>query len=219
MTFNTGNPLEILLVMLGIAMIPFAVVMLTSFAKVIIVFGLVRTALGLQSSPPNMVLNGMAIILSVYVMFPVLADTYYLAEKVNLTNVTLSTASTAIDTIKEPIERFLNNNSKVGIQKFFVVTAKRIWPPKYSTTVSRSDFVILVPSFLVSELTAAFQIGFVLYLPFIIIDLVISNILMALGMMMLSPTTISLPFKLLLFCFVDGWTRLMDGLILTYRVS
>ena len=219
MTFNTGNPLEILLVMVGIAMVPFVAVMVTSFAKVIVVFSLVRTALGLQSSPPNMVLNGMAIILSAYVMFPVLSDTYSLAEKINLPNVTLSTVSSAFNVIKEPIQTFLNNNSKVSIQKFFVVTAKRIWPPKYSATVSKTDFIILVPSFLVSELTAAFQIGFVLYLPFIIIDLVISNILMALGMMMLSPTTISLPFKLLLFCFVDGWTRLMDGLILTYRIS
>ncbi|MFI0348371.1 MAG: type III secretion system export apparatus subunit SctR [Chthoniobacterales bacterium] len=219
MTLNTGNPLELILVLMGMAMLPFITVMVTSFAKVIVVFSLVRTSLGLQSSPPNMVLNGMALILSVYVMFPVLSDTYRLAEQTNLSNITLSSAVPILNTIKEPIQTFLNNNSKPSIQKFFVVTAKRIWPPKYGATVSKTDMVILLPSFLVSELTAAFQIGFILYLPFIIIDLVISNILMALGMMMLSPTTISLPFKLLLFCFVDGWTRLMDGLIMTYRIS
>ncbi len=218
MTFNIGNPVELILVLVSVVMLPFVAVMVTSFAKVILVFSLVRTSLGLQSSPPNMVLNGMALILSMYVMFPVLSDTYALAEKVNISNVTLSTFIPTINTIKEPIQTFLNNNSKIAVQKFFVVTARRIWPPKYSATVSRSDFIILVPSFLVSELTAAFQIGFILYLPFIIIDLVISNILMALGMMMLSPTTISLPFKLLLFCFVDGWTRLMEGLIMTYRI-
>jgi type III secretion protein R len=149
----------------------------------------------------------------------VLADTYHLSEKLNISNVTISSIGPMMNSIKEPIETFLNNNSKMSVQKFFVVTAKRIWPPKYASTVSKTDFIILVPSFLISELTAAFQIGFILYLPFIIIDLVISNILMALGMMMLSPTTISLPFKLLLFCFVDGWTRLMDGLIMTYRIS
>lgn len=218
MTFSIGNPVELILILVSVVMLPFVAVMVTSFAKVILVFSLVRTSLGLQSSPPNMVLNGMALILSMYVMFPVLSDTYALAEKVNISNVTLSTFLPTINTIKEPIQTFLNNNSKIAVQKFFVVTARRIWPPKYSATVSRSDFIILVPSFLVSELTAAFQIGFILYLPFIIIDLVISNILMALGMMMLSPTTISLPFKLLLFCFVDGWTRLMEGLIMTYHI-
>jgi type III secretion protein R len=219
MNFNLGNPLELILVLCTVAMLPFLAVMVTSFAKVIVVFSLVRTALGLQSSPPNMVLNGMAIILSIYVMFPVLSDTYHLSEKLNISNVTISSIGPMMNSIKEPIETFLNNNSKMSVQKFFVVTAKRIWPPKYASTVSKTDFIILVPSFLISELTAAFQIGFILYLPFIIIDLVISNILMALGMMMLSPTTISLPFKLLLFCFVDGWTRLMDGLIMTYRIS
>lgn len=217
-SFNIGNPIEILLILLCVVMLPFVAVMVTSFAKVIVVFSLVRTSLGLQSSPPNMVLNGMAIILSIYVMFPVLSDTYTLAEKTNLNNISLSNIVPTINTLKEPIQTFLNNNSKIGVQKFFVTTARRIWPPKYSATISRSDFIILIPSFLVSELTAAFQIGFILYLPFIIIDLVISNILMALGMMMLSPTTISLPFKLLLFCFVDGWTRLMEGLIMTYRI-
>lgn len=219
MNFNTGNPLELILILMGVVMLPFAVVMVTSFAKVIVVFSLVRTSLGLQSSPPNMVLNGMALILSAYIMFPVLSDTYRLAEQVNISNITISTVIPSLNTIKEPIQTFLNNNSKASIQKFFVVTAKRIWPPKYSSTVTKTDMMILLPSFLVSELTAAFQIGFILYLPFIIIDLVISNILMALGMMMLSPTTISLPFKLLLFCFVDGWTRLMDGLIMTYRIN
>jgi type III secretion protein R len=219
MNLNIGNPLELILVLGAVAMLPFIVVMVTSFAKVIVVFSLVRTALGLQSSPPNMVLNGMAIILSIYVMFPVLSDTYKLSEKLNISNVTIASIAPMMNSIKEPIETFLSNNSKVSIQKFFSVTAKRIWPPKYGSTVSQKDFIILVPSFLVSELTAAFQIGFILYLPFIIIDLVISNILMALGMMMLSPTTISLPFKLLLFCFVDGWTRIMDGLIMTYRIS
>ena len=219
MHLNTGNPLELILVLIGITVIPFIVVLMSSFTKVIVVLSLVRTGLGLQSSPPNMVLNGMAIILSIYVMFPVLSDTYNLAEKANIQNMTLSTVMPMINSIKEPIQTFLNNNTKASVQKFFVVTAKRIWPPKYGDAVCKTDFVILVPSFLVSELTAAFQIGFILYLPFIIIDLVISNILMALGMMMLSPTTISLPFKLLLFCFVDGWTRLMDGLIMTYHIS
>ena len=218
MTLNTGNPLELILILVAVAALPLLAVMATSFAKVITVFSLVRTALGLQSSPPNMVLNGMAIILSVYVMFPVLADTYQLTEKVNFNNISIATLGTTMDSIKTPIQSFLESNSKPVIQNFFVITAKHLWPPKYSEAMTKKDLIILVPSFLVSELTAAFQIGFILYLPFIVIDLIISNILMALGMMMLSPTTISLPFKLLLFCFVDGWTRLMGGLISTYHM-
>ena len=163
MHINTGNPLELILVLMGVALLPFIVVLMTSFTKVIVIFSLVRTGLGLQSSPPNIVLNGLALILSFYVMFPVLSDTYQLAEKANIQNVTISTLASVADSIKEPIQTFLNNNTRVSTQKFFVVTAKRIWPPKYASTVSKTDFIILIPSFLVSELTAAFQIGFIIY--------------------------------------------------------
>jgi type III secretion protein R len=112
---------------------------------------------------------------------------------------------------------FLIKHSSEHERNFFVQTTKKIWPKKYADKVSRDNLLILVPAFLVSELTSAFQIGFLLYLPFIIIDLIISNILISMGMIMVSPIIISLPFKVLLFVLVDGWVRLVHGLILSYQ--
>ncbi len=108
-------------------------------------------------------------------------------------------------------------NSKPEQREFFMSTARRIWPPEFSAGIKEDDLLIVTPAFMVSELTAGFEIGFLLYLPFIVIDLVISNILMAMGMMMVSPVTISLPLKLFLFVMVDGWSRLLHGLVQTFR--
>ena len=116
------------------------------------------------------------------------------------------------------MRKFLMANSKVDQRDFFVGQAKRIWPQKMADTVRHDDLLILVPAFVVTELTAAFEIGFLLFLAFIVIDLVVSNILMAMGMMMVSPATITLPLKLFLFVMVDGWSRLLHGLVLTYRL-
>jgi type III secretion protein R len=110
----------------------------------------------------------------------------------------------------------MERNSRIEQRDFFVRTARRMWGPEMSADVKPNDFLVLMPAFLVSELTAAFQIGFLLYLPFVVIDLIVSNILLAMGMMMVSPVTISLPLKLFLFVAVDGWTRLIHGLVLTY---
>ena len=124
------------------------------------------------------------------------------------------------DAVKDsftPFEDFLLKHSNEQERNFFVQTTKKIWPKKYSDKISNRNLLILIPSFLVSELTSAFQIGFLLYLPFIIIDLIISNILISMGMIMVSPIVISLPFKVLLFVLVDGWVRLIHGLILSYQ--
>jgi type III secretion protein R len=116
----------------------------------------------------------------------------------------------------EPIREFLVKNSKPQQREFFLATAKKLWPPDLANDSNKNDLLIVTPAFVVSELTAAFEIGFLLFLPFIVIDLVVSNILMAMGMMMVSPVTISLPLKLFLFVMVDGWSRLIHGLISTY---
>jgi type III secretion protein R len=107
-------------------------------------------------------------------------------------------------------------NSKPEQRRFFLSTAKKLWPPELADEATDRDLLIVTPAFVVSELTAAFEIGFLLFLPFVVIDLVISNILMAMGMMMVSPVTISLPLKLFLFVMVDGWSRLIHGLVSTY---
>ena len=117
---------------------------------------------------------------------------------------------------KEPLRKFLIQHSNDAERAFFLRSAQRLLPPASRNEIGVNDFIVVVPAFTVSELTAAFQIGFLIYLPFLIIDLVVSNILLALGMMMMSPTTVSLPFKLLLFVLIDGWAKLVHGLVLTY---
>nr|WP_277928899.1 EscR/YscR/HrcR family type III secretion system export apparatus protein [Luteimonas aquatica] len=117
---------------------------------------------------------------------------------------------------KEPLRGFLLKHSHDAERAFFLQSAQRLLPPARRNDITANDFIVIIPAFTVSELTAAFQIGFLIFLPFLIIDLVVSNILLALGMMMLSPTTVSLPFKLLLFVLIDGWAKLVHGLVLTY---
>ncbi len=123
-----------------------------------------------------------------------------------------------IEAGKEPLRGFLIKHSSDGERAFFLRSAQRLLPPERRAALHVDDFIVVIPAFTVSELTAAFQIGFLIFLPFLVIDLVVSNILLALGMMMLSPTTVSLPFKLLLFVLIDGWAKLVHGLVLTYSI-
>ena len=214
-TFTPGSALAVVIA-LGIA--PFFAVMVTSFTKIVVVLSLLRNALGLQQVPPNIVLNGLALVLTLYVMQPVGVR---MAEAVSagagITSVPTQTESmlSAVNLAKEPLRDFLIKHSRPNERAFFLRTAQRVDPTR-STTMADRDFVIVVPAFVVNELSVAFQIGFLIFLPFLVIDLVISNILLAMGMMMLSPTTISLPFKLLLFVLVDGWVKLAHGLVLSY---
>ncbi|WP_435594104.1 EscR/YscR/HrcR family type III secretion system export apparatus protein [Proluteimonas luteida] len=126
---------------------------------------------------------------------------------------------TMMDAGKEPLRTFLIQHSSDAERAFFLRSVQRMLPPERRGAMTPDDFIVIVPAFTVSELTAAFQIGFLIFLPFLIIDLVVANILLALGMMMLSPTTVSLPFKLLLFVLIDGWAKLVHGLVLTYGVT
>jgi len=218
MNFNVSNPLELLVVLAGLAMLPFLAVMVTSFTKIIVVLGLLRNALGLQTTPPNIVLNGIAIILSAYIMHPVIVETGAVMQDIDFDQIDLENAPVMLETVAEPINRFLKDNSTPEARQFFLKSARKLWPPELVEGASEEDFVILLPAFVVTEISAAFQIGFIIYMPFIIIDLVVSNILMALGIIMIAPTSISLPFKLLLFVLVNGWERLLDGLMLTYTL-
>jgi type III secretion protein R len=214
---SSTSPGLVLALVIGLALAPFVAVMVTSFTKIIVVLSLLRSALGLQQTPPNVVLNGLAIILSFYVMHPValqVADAVNKNGAVQLNDV--NKLAGLVDVAKEPIRAFLVKHTTPHERNFFLRTARSSLPPEQRDRVADKDFVVLVPAFTVSELTEAFKIGFMVFLPFLIIDMVISNILMAMGMMMLSPTTISLPFKLLLFVLLDGWSKLVHNLVLTY---
>jgi type III secretion protein R len=216
MDLTQFTPSSALVTVVVLALVPFVGVMVTSFTKIIVVLSLLRNALGLQQVPPNVVLNGMALVLTIYVMYPVGLE---MSARIGpMENIGSSTKSlmAASDAAKEPLRDFLIKHSSPRERSFFLKTAQRGLKPEQAAQMSERDFVVVVPAFVVSELATAFQIGFLIFLPFLVIDLVISNILMAMGMMMLSPTTVSLPFKLLLFVLVDGWVKLSHGLVLSY---
>lgn len=206
-----------LIIVMGIlGLAPFIAVMVTSFIKMSVVMSLVRNALGTMQTPPNMVTNGLAIILTIYVMAPV---GHEIGKVMDREKVSLENAASLIKNagkLVDPLRKFMVRHSHPKERAFFMKSAQKIWPKELSANVKETDLLVLVPAFTVSELTSAFIIGFFIYLPFIVIDLVVSNVLMAMGMMMVSPMTISLPIKLLLFVLVDGWARLTHSLILSY---
>jgi len=203
-------------------MIPYVAVMVTAFTKLVIVFSLLRNALGLQQTPPNVVLNGLAIILSLYVMYPVgiqmsdVGKTYIESHSQESDDLDATSLLQAAVAAKQPLQDFLTSHTEEAERAFFLQTARKLLPEEKRHTISENDLAVVIPAFTVSELSRAFQIGFLIFLPFLVIDLIVSNLLQALGMMMLSPTTISLPFKLLLFVLIDGWSKLIHGLVLTY---
>lgn len=213
---TTLDPITLALLLALLALVPIIVVTTTSFMKIVIVMNLVRNALGVQQIPPNIALYGMALILTAFIMAPIGNRIY---DNTMDSSKPLKSVAAFIDTVRtnaEPLRGFMERNSKQEQRDMFVRTAQKLWGPELSANVKGTDFLIIVPAFMVSEMTSAFQIGFLLFLPFIVIDLIISNILLAMGMMMVSPVTISLPLKLFLFVSVDGWSRLINGLILTY---
>jgi type III secretion protein R len=216
MQINFSDPLALVAVLVALSLAPFLLIMVTSFVKIVVVLQLLRNALGIQQVPPNLVLNGMAMLLSIYIMAPVAQKTYERLEKVERPPRSVREASAIGKDAIEPLRGFLLRHASVRERRFFHRSASQLWSKEEAAGLTDDSLLVLLPAFMVSELTSAFKIGFLIYLPFIVIDLIISNILMAMGMMMVSPTTISLPFKLLLFVLIDGWTRLVHGLLLTY---
>ena len=211
------NPLYFIVGMALLGLAPFFLMMVTSYVKIVVVTSLVRNALGVQQVPPAMVMNGLAIILSLFIMAPMMS-TMDIAEKLQISaEPSPKEVIGIVDKLSPPLRKFLSDNTEDGVLRAFMSTAKRIWPKEQHDQISKDNMLILVPAFTISELTKAFQVGFLLYLPFIAIDLIISNILLAMGMMMVSPMTISLPFKLLLFVTLDGWLKISQGLLLSYK--
>src|SRR3990167_9791548 len=226
-TSGSENPSMVtkLAVLAGLSLLPFAIMLLTSYMKIVVVLSLLRNALGVQQTPPNQVLNGIALLITIYVMFPTGLKMYSASQDVIMANPPqelMSSASaayvvTVVDKAKEPLREFLERNCSPKHVKQFYALAYRIFPEPFKTALKGRDFIVLIPSFITSQLKSAFEIGVLIYLPFFVIDLVVSNILLAMGMMMLSPLTIALPIKLLLLVMIDGWTILIQGLALSFR--
>lgn len=221
-TQGGSNPLGLIVLMAALALLPFLLIMVTSFVKVAVVLSLLRTAIGAQQVPPNQVITGLAIILSVYIMAPVGMQTYDIVEPViaqmesqEQTPDYSTFASIAADA-SQPIKGFLLKHADESERLLLYELALQLRTEAQQKTLEADDLIVATPAFVLTELKEAFIIGFLLFVPFLIVDLVVANILLSLGMHMLSPTTVSLPFKLLLFVLVDGWYLVVKGLILGY---
>ena len=210
------DPISLALALALMALIPTLVIVSTCFLKISIVISLMRNALGVQQIPPNIAIYGLSLIITVYVMAPVGQNIYeQVAAQPEITRSIEKTFS-AVLRGAEPLREFMVKHSDRDQRDFFMKSARDLWTPGMAAKLQETDFIVLLPAFMVTELTEAFKIGFLLFLPFVVIDLIVSNILLAMGMMMVSPVMISMPLKLFLFVMVDGWTRLIRGLIHTY---
>jgi type III secretion protein R len=219
-----SRPLVLILVMAALSLLPFALLMVTSFVRISVVLSILRSAIGTPSVPPTQVLTGLALVLTIAVMAPT-AQRMYEAMKPALGTAagadvaageTLAALGTAADRGKEPLREFILKHTDARDRASFLAVTLKMRPPADRAGVSDRDFGVIVPAFVTSELRRAFQIGFLLFVPFLVVDMVIANLLLALGMHMLSPTTVSLPFKLLLFVVADGWTLVIRGLLQSY---
>lgn len=205
------NSIQLIVALALISLVPFFLVSVTSFLRIVIVFTLARTAIGTQQVPPNAVIVGLALFMTVFIMSPVW-------EEVNKNAITpynqgKISQMKAFEIGIKPLQKFMIRQTREKDLMLFVQFSK-IKTPKSAEEV---PLYVLIPSFMISELKTAFQIGFLLFIPFIMIDLIVSNILLSLGMFMLSPVMVSLPFKILLFVLVDGWNLITRGLLLSFK--
>lgn len=218
MPLKIPDPAYVAGLILILGMVPFFAVLATSYTKIVIVFGLMRMALGTQQVPPNLVMNAMAIVLTCFVMAPVGSEiATIVGPKLAGPEQRFEDLVKAANAASAPIRTFLIKHTREREKRLFLKTAQDIWPRDYAAKAQPDDLLILLPSFTLSEVTRAFVIGFILYVAFTVVDLLVSAVLLAMGMSMVSPLTISIPFKLLLFVAVDGWSRLIQGLLIDYR--
>jgi flagellar biosynthetic protein FliP len=202
--------LRIVMMLTVLSLAPAILIMMTSFTRIVVVLGFVRQALGTQQTPPNQLIVGLALFLSLFVMAPTWkaistnAFEPYMAEKID--------QKTAFDRAEAPIRDFMFNQTREKDLELFLSLSKEAKPQNRAAVPT----YVLIPSFVISELKTAFQIGFMIYLPFLVLDMVVASVLMAMGMMMLPPVVISLPFKLLLFVLVDGWELVVGSLVKSF---
>ena len=204
--------IQVLLMMTALSMLPAALILMTSFTRIVIVLSILRQALGTAQTPSNQILIGLALFLTFFIMGPVLSEVYetalqpYLADEI--------TVQAAIDKAQVPVREFMLAQTRDDDLALFA----RISGQESFEQESDVPFTLLMPAFATSELKTAFQIGFLLFIPFLVIDLVVASVLMSMGMMMLSPLIISLPFKIMLFVLIDGWALVLGTLATSFYV-
>jgi len=204
--------IQVLLLMTALSMLPAALILMTSFTRIVIVLSILRQALGTAQTPSNQVLIGLALFLTLFIMGPVLSEVYetalqpYLADQIS--------AQAALEAAQLPVREFMLAQTRDDDLALFA----RISGQEQFQNEADVPFTLLMPAFATSELKTAFQIGFLLFIPFLVIDLVVASVLMSMGMMMLSPLIISLPFKIMLFVLVDGWALVLGTLATSFYV-
>ena len=211
-TNELGTPLQLMFLMSFLTILPFLVIMTTSFTRTVIVLSFLKNAIGTQQVPPSQVIVGLAIFLSIYTMSPVWREIDEKALQPYMNREI--TQKEALEKTLSPLRTFMFRQTGKKELAFFIRTV-RLPQPKNQKEVPTH---VLIPAFMISELSTAFKIGFVLYLPFLVVDLVVANTLLALGMMMLSPVTISMPFKLLIFTLADGWNIIIKALVESFYI-
>ena len=215
---DASQPLEIIILMTLIALLPSMLIMMTCFARIIIVLGFLRSAMQTQNTPPNMVLTGLALFLTLFIMAPVFKEINDVAYE--------PYANEQIDTMEAftrasvPLKKFMLKQTANDDLEFFVELSKMEVPEGGMTDEYKENdlsLTVIVPSFMISELKRAFQMGFMIFLPFLIIDIVVGSTLMSMGMMMLPPAMISMPFKILIFVLADGWNLMISSIVSSYN--
>ena len=218
-TYNNENgslstPVRMLLVLTVLSLAPSILIMMTSFTRIIIVLHFVRTAIGTQTAPPNQILIGLALFLTLFIMWPTFqqinTDAIQPLDRGEITQTEF------LEKAEAPIREFMIKDAKIQIRDINLFTEISGETYEDDTELSDVPFTTLVPAFILSELRKAFIMGFLIYIPFIVIDMVVSSVLMSMGMMMLPPTTISRPFKILLFILADGWNLVIGSLVQTF---
>jgi type III secretion protein R len=215
-----SRPIALVVALALVSLLPFVFMSVTAFVKISTVLQIVRNAIGAQNVPSNTVVMALAAALTLLAMAPVgqkIADRAAPIFSGKNAPDTVTLVREGMDAVREPMREFLRQNSSATERTRFFEVARNARPQAERASVKEDDIAVLVPAFVVTELTEAFALGFLIYLPFLVLDLVVSNVLLALGMQMLNPTQVSLPFKLLLFVAIDGWGLLAQALVAGYQ--
>lgn len=212
---GNADSLSVTVFLAALSLLPLLMITTTSFLKTVIVLMITRNAIGVQQVPPSMAVYAIAMMMTAYVMAPTLQSMANSASEVMNGKSREPWTETAARVV-DPLRTFMLKRSKEEDREVFLQKAKKLWPPEQAAKATNHDFLIVVPSFMISEIQAGFEMGFLIYIPFLVIDLIVSNLLLALGMQMVSPLTISLPLKLFLFVVVDGWGKLLHAILDTY---
>ena len=203
----------------GASLLPLMVVTCTAFLKISVVLLIVRNALGIQQVPTNMVIYSITIATTAFVMAPVFQplSAWFSVNDLSQIQAKPGGIINLISEVIEPLKAFMTKHTRPALQEMLLESAAKLWPEEMRSQISKSHWALILPSFVLSELQSAFEIGFLMYLPFVAVDILIANLLLALGMQMVSPMVVSTPLKLLLFISISGWTNLLSRLLLTYQ--